>query len=59
MVFIPHIVVEFTHVEDPALRKLHFNLYEVDPQFSVEGLLDREIRVPGLCSPINPDKDEK
>lgn len=42
MIFIPHIVVEFTHVDNSALRKLNFNLYEVAPQFSVENLLDKE-----------------
>lgn len=40
MIFIPHIVMEFTEVADPKDRKLHFNLYEVTNKFNVEGVLD-------------------
>ena len=42
-VFIPHIVYEFTHVDDVKDRKLDFNLYLVDKSFTVEALLDKTI----------------
>ena len=41
MIFIPHIVVEFTSVDKPEDRKLTFSLYEVNSKFSVEEILDK------------------
>jgi hypothetical protein len=46
--FIPYIVVEFSNVPKPEDRKLDFNLYEVETEFTVEGLLDREI-IKNIC----------
>lgn len=43
MIFIPHIFYEFTPVDDVAKRKLDFNLYLVEPGFSIEALLDQEL----------------
>ena len=43
MIYIPHIVVEFTHVADPKDRKLEFNLYEVTPDFTVDELINNEL----------------
>lgn len=40
MIFIPHILMEFTEVSDPKNRKLDFSLYEVTSDFSVEKILD-------------------
>jgi len=37
--YIPHILCEFTHITDPALRKLDFNIFVVPSGFSVETLL--------------------
>lgn len=43
MIFIPHILYEFTNVQDPKDRKLDFCLYEVTDDFSIESLLDGAI----------------
>jgi hypothetical protein len=43
MIFIPHILMEFTEVKDAKDRRLHFNLYEVTSDFEVEALLDNLI----------------
>ncbi len=40
MIFIPHILYEFTGVEDPKDRKLDFSIYEVTEDFSLEAVLD-------------------
>lgn len=45
-IFIPHIVCEFTDVQDVKDRKLCFNLYVVDKEFTVEALLDKQINLP-------------
>ena len=43
MIFIPHIAYEFTHVKDIKDRKLHFNLYLVEDDFSLEKMLDNNL----------------
>lgn len=42
MIFIPHILVEFTNVTKIEDRKLDFNIYVVEPGFSVEQLIDNQ-----------------
>lgn len=51
IIFIPHIVMEFTEIEDLKDRKLLFTLYEVTNDFSVQELLDNEL--------LKNQKDEK
>ena len=43
MIFIPHIAYEFTHVKDAKDRKLDFNLYLVEDEFSLEKILDERL----------------
>ena len=40
MIFIPHILCEFTDVADVKDRKLDFSIYQVSEDFSVESVLD-------------------
>jgi len=40
IIFIPHIMYEFTNIDDPKDRRLEFSLYEVSEDFSVEKLCD-------------------
>ena len=40
LIFIPHIFFEYTPVDDKAKRKLDFNIYLVDENFSIEKALD-------------------
>ena len=40
MIFIPHIMYEFTSVTDAKDRKLDFIIYEVDSNFSMEKILE-------------------
>lgn len=44
MIFIPHISSEFTHVDKVEDRKLVFNLYLVEPTFSMEESLDKLVK---------------
>jgi hypothetical protein len=52
MIFIPHILMEFTEVSDASKRKLDFSLYEVTPDFTVEKILD------DLLTPLVPCQDQ-
>lgn len=51
MLFIPHILMEFSEVKDPKDRKLDFSLYEVTPDFTIEGVLDNLLTPQIPCSP--------
>lgn len=44
MIFIPHIMYEFTHVDKKEDRKLDFNIYLVKDDFTIESLLDKELK---------------
>lgn len=43
--FIPHIMYEFTNVNDEKDRKLEFSLYEVTEDFSIEALCEQFINM--------------
>lgn len=43
MIFIPHIMYEFTDVTDLKDRKLVFNIYEVSPGFTMESIIDTQM----------------
>lgn len=40
MIFIPHILIEYTEITDVTKRKLDFSLYEVTEDFNIEAILD-------------------
>lgn len=44
IIYIPHIQYEFTHVDKKEDRKLEFNIYLVEDNFSLESLLDAELK---------------
>jgi len=44
-IFIPHILYEFSNVDDPKDRKLDFNLYLVEKDFRIENLLDDTLKL--------------
>ena len=43
--FIPFVVVEFTEQDASKQRYLDFNLYEVESEFTMEGLIDKEMQM--------------